>query len=216
MLGASIDRDRSARFRTAAFKRRCRRIDLFVKRPSVNVQWVRKNGHRPERGEWIFGTANRVPRSGTFSLLLVLSFNLVAHLHRRVLTRRTLQQAFPRAFHQPARKFRATLIYLDRDRLHDTYFFFLFFRSPFSVLRAERPSVIRARPPAVNVARSWKKKYTTLLRNSGTKAWLSRGRPRWKHRLELAIYRSDDATSWATICSYMCFQPISFCIISRS
>lgn len=156
MLGASIDRDRSARFRTAAFKRRCRRIDLFVKRPSVNVQWVRKNGHRPERGEWIFGTANRVPRSGTFSLLLVLSFNLVAHLHRRVLTRRTLQQAFPRAFHQPARKFRATLIYLDRDRLHDTYFFFLFFRSPFSVLRAERPSVIRARPPAVNVARSWK------------------------------------------------------------
>lgn len=40
------------------------------------------------------------------------------------------------------------------------FFFFLFFRflrSPFSVLRAERPSVIRARPPAVNVARSWKK-----------------------------------------------------------
>lgn len=109
------------------FKRRCRRIDLFVKRPSVNVQWVRKNGHRPERGKWIFGTASRVPRSGSFSLLLALSFNLVAHLHRRVLTRGTLQQAFPRAFHQPARKFRATLIYLGRDRLHDTYFFFSFF-----------------------------------------------------------------------------------------
>lgn len=132
MLGASIDRDRSAWSRTAAFKRRCRRIDLFVKRPSVNVQWVRKNGHRPERGEWIFGTTSRVPRSGTFSLLLALSFNLVAHLHRCVLTRRTLQQAFPRAFHQPARKFRATLIYLGRDRLHDTYFFFLsLFSVPF-------------------------------------------------------------------------------------
>lgn len=207
MLGASIDRDRSARFRTAAFKRRCRRIDLFVKRPSVNVQWVRKNGHRPERGEWIFGTANRVPRSGTFSLLLVLSFNLVAHLHRRVLTRRTLQQAFPRAFHQPARKFRATLIYLDRDRLHDTYFFFLFFRSPFSVLRAERPSVIRARPPAVNVARSWKKIYhlapefgnkSLALSRSSTMETPSRAGnlPVWRrdfvsHDLQLHVFPAD-------------------------
>ena len=76
-------------------------------------------------------------------------------------------------------------------------FFSLFSVSPVPFLRSSRRASF-CHPCAASGSKRGslvKKKYTTLLRNSGTKAWLSRGRPRWKHRLELAIYRSDDATS---------------------
>ena len=91
------------------------------------------------------------------SFLRVLSFNLLAHLHRRVLTRGPPQQErFPELFTGQLVNF-VPLLFISAvidSVIHIFSSRFFGFSSPFLfVLRAERPSVIRARPPAVNVVR---------------------------------------------------------------
>ena len=147
------------------------------------------------------------------SFLRVLSFNLLAHLHRRVLTRGPPQQErFPELFTGQLVNF-VPLLFISAvidSVIHIFSSRFFGFSSPFLfVLRAERPSVIRARPPAVNVVRlvkQTKKKrkkkyiYIYIYTCSGIREQklgsLSRGHPLGGNTVpKLAIYRSDDATS---------------------
>lgn len=97
MPEASVDRDRTA------FKRRCRRIGLLVKGPSLSTC----NGLERTVPIWRVAERGMNFRDGEqsseirslFSFLRVLFFNLVAHLHRRVLTRGPpRQERFPELF----------------------------------------------------------------------------------------------------------------------
>lgn len=78
----------------------------------------KQRSHRPGKGGnefWVRSEFRDPDPSGPGLLISVLIY-IAACLHA------ASERAFPRAFRRQARKFPATLIYLARDRLHDTFF----------------------------------------------------------------------------------------------